>query len=152
MLSDVQTDSPMLQFCLWSCHWAPLEVTWLSFLHTLPSAYVYTSMRFPLQPPLPPPAISRLNSPSSLSLSSQEICSRALIIFVRLRGTLWYVTASLVQRSPGLDAVLQGWPHQRCTEGKEPLPRPAGSTLAAAQDPVSSLCCELTLLASTGED
>jgi len=85
---------------------------------------------------------SRLNSPSSLSLSSLErystLCS----------PTLDALHVSPVLRTPYLDTVLQVSPHQCCAERQDHLPRPAGHTsFDAAQDMVGFLICEGTVLA-----
>ena len=50
---------------------------------------------------------SRLNSPSSLNLFTQEKFSNHFINFVALRWTLSSLSMPLVYGSPGLDTVLQ---------------------------------------------
>lgn len=71
-----------LQFVpvVWSCPWEPLRREWLSSFFHPPFRYSYTLMRFSLNF-----SFSRLNSPSSLSLSLYRAgCSSPLIIFMAL--------------------------------------------------------------------
>jgi len=82
------------------------------------------------------PLFCRMNSPSSLSMFSQETCSTPWLIFC---GPL---------RTPHLEAVLQVRPHQHRAEGQAHLPQPSGQTvLHAAQDTVCFLSFKGTLLA-----
>ena len=56
---------------------------------------------------------SRLNSPSSHSLSTYERCSRPFTVLVALRlDPLHYVRVSLVLRGPEQDTLLNVQPHQ----------------------------------------
>ncbi|KAK4819472.1 LOW QUALITY PROTEIN: hypothetical protein QYF61_004698 [Mycteria americana] len=89
---------------------------------------------------------SRLNNPSSLSLSLEERCSSPRIIFVAL---LWPCSSSSMSfLAPELDAGLQARSHQSRVEGQNHLPRPAGhAAFDAAQDTVGLLGCKRTSLA-----
>jgi len=93
---------------------------------------------------------SRLKSPNTLSLSSQERCSSPWIIFVAL---LWTCSNSsmpffCVLRAAELDAGLQMESHQNGAEGQNHLPSPAGHTcLDAAQGMVGLLGCKCTWVA-----
>lgn len=74
---------------------------------------------------------SKLNSPSSLDLSSKERCSSRRrddpqIIFVTLPWSL--LSMSFLLESPALDPALQVWLHQCCVEQKDHLPKPSGNT------------------------
>ena len=66
---------------------------------------------------------SRLNTPSSLSLYSQEQCSSPQIIF---KAPLWTRSNSSVSflclGPPGLDAALQVGPHEGREERYNPRP------------------------------
>ena len=69
-----------------------------------------------------PGAFSRLNSPSSLHLSSQGRCSIPWIIFEALLVILQQVCVPPVLRSPCLGAVLQVKPRQHRVEGQDHHP------------------------------
>ena len=87
-----------------------------------PFSHLYTLTRSPLSL-----LSSRLNSPSSLYLSSEERYSGPLVLFLALHWTLQRVHVSLVLESPELDTVLQMWPHWCWVEGKDHHPQPASS-------------------------
>jgi len=123
-----------------SCHWAPPERAWLGLLCSLPSGLFFVLMRFPLSLLVP-----RLNSPSSLSLSSEERCSSALMILTAICWALSSTCMSLLLGNPEAGAVLQLWHHQCQVEGKAHLPHLTPPD--AAQDRVSVPCGKGTLLA-----
>ena len=70
--------------------------------------------------------LSRLNSPSSLSLSPYERFPSPLIIFMDL---FLYVRVSPVLGNTELDTAHQMWPHQYWVEGNDPFPQPPGDAL-----------------------
>lgn len=74
--------------CLFSCHWASLKRACLHLLHTLPLGTYWWDPPWTL--------FSRLNSLSSLSLSSCERCSSPFIIFAALYWSLSTVSMSLL--------------------------------------------------------
>ena len=112
----------------WSCH--------------PPFGHLYTFMRSTLSL-----LFSRLNNPSSLSLSSQKRCSSPLIILWPFTG-LQNVYASLMLKSSELDTVLQMWPHQSWVKWKDHHSWPAGNTLPnGAQGTISLLYSKGRLLA-----
>lgn len=72
---------------------------------------------------------SRLNSWCSLSPSSQERCSRPVIILGVLYWTFSSMSLSLLYwGAPELDLVLHAWPHQCWVEGNDHLHWPAANT------------------------
>ena len=94
-----------------------------------------------------PPKLSFLQ-PCTLSLPSQAMCSSALTILVALHWTHSHVSLSLLYWRLKTGCNIQTWCQQDLTEGKDPLPRPAGNTLPnAAQGTVGLLCCDDALLA-----
>lgn len=69
---------------------------------------------------------SRLNSPSSLSLSSNERCSYSSNIFVVLHHTYSSKSLSFLYWEPRLDTVFQMFPQQCWIGRKDHLSHPAG--------------------------
>lgn len=123
--------------CSSLCHfqWTPLERLWIQTRCNLLFRYLYTLLRFSVSF-----LFSRLNSPSSLSLSSYEMCFSSSMIcsFTRLSPVCLCLSCTgepiSVPRTPDIS-------HQSWVEEKNHPPQPAGSTLSRAiQDIVSLLC------------
>jgi len=77
-----------------------------------------------------PSASSRLNSPSSLSYSSQDLFSRPFTSRTALSlDILQHLTVLLAVRGPKPNTVLQVQPHQCRVQGHNHCPTPGGHTL-----------------------
>ena len=75
-------------------------------------------------------SLLQLNSPRSLSLSSEGRCSRPpLISETPPWGSLQQFPVFLALGSPELDAVLHMWSHQGRAAGEKNFPQPAGQAL-----------------------
>lgn len=121
---------------LLSYHWAPLREVYLPLPHSQLSFAQIDKVSLSL-------LLSRLNSHSSLSLSSCSRCFSPLIISVALCWTCSSRSPSPVLRSPELDLVSRVWPHQYWAEKVNHLPETARNVLPnAAQDAVGILCYE----------
>ncbi|TRZ10668.1 hypothetical protein HGM15179_016431 [Zosterops borbonicus] len=71
----------------------------------------------------------RLNTPSSLSHSSQGLCSKPLTSLVASSGRVQVSQCPSQTEGPELDTALEVWPHQCPVQGKNDLPAPAGHTI-----------------------
>ena len=90
---------------------------------------------------------SRLNNPSSFSLSSWEGCYNPWINFVALLWPLQKLHIFLVLWAPDLDTVFQLGLHKCRTEGDNHLPHLADHPSSdGTQDIVGLLGCKHTLL------
>ncbi|KAK4824801.1 hypothetical protein QYF61_019469 [Mycteria americana] len=102
---------------------------------------------------------SRLNNPSSLSCSSQDLCSRPFTSFVALLWTLSLENCLIVSgqclsqylscsEGPKLNTVFEVRPHQCRVQGDNLFPSPAGHTIFdTSQDAIGLLGHLGTLLA-----
>lgn len=91
---------------------------------------------------------SRLNSCSLVSFSSQQRCSRPLIIMVALHWIISSISTSLLYQETEREPELGMFPHQCWAEEKDCLQWSAGSTPTdAAQDAVGFLCHDYVVLA-----
>ena len=108
-IPDVQRDPPVFQFVpiasgpVTGHQWK--EPGSILFAPSL-QEFMYTN-KVPLNL-----LFSRLNSRSSLSLSSPKMLQSLHHLGGPLLDSLQYVHVSLVLGSPALDTVLQMWPHQ----------------------------------------
>ncbi|TRZ12892.1 hypothetical protein HGM15179_014206 [Zosterops borbonicus] len=72
---------------------------------------------------------ARLNNPSSLSHSSQGLCSKPLTSLVASSGRPQVSQCPSQTEGPELDTALEVWPDQCPVQGKNDLPAPAGHTI-----------------------
>ena len=114
--------------CLLSTHWAPLSLAWQSspLLHPpAPFRHLIQTDQFLPQSLL----FSRLNSLSSLSLSSYVRCSSPFIIFVAHGWTCSWMSMSLVLGSPQLNTLncTLKWLSWKCEYSVQTNPKSCSS-------------------------